>query len=301
MVDTCAAEFEAATPYFYSTYEEENEAAAADRRTRRWSSAAGPSASARASSSTTAACTPPGRCRTPAYKAIMINSNPETVSTDFDTSDRLYFEPLDEEACATSWRTSRRGTATARRPSSSSAGRRPSTWPSPLARAGLPILGSSAEAIDLAEDRAPLRGPALAPGHPPAARRRRHPRRGGAGRRPDSSATRCWCAPATCSAAGPWRSSTNASELIRYMQAGGASWPAATPSSSTSTWRAERSRSTPSATASAMLIPGIMEHIERAGVHSRRLHGRLPARQPDRGGGRHHGRLHRSASASPCT
>ena len=67
MVDTCAAEFEAATPYFYSTYEEENEAPpiGGDARS---SSAPGRSGSARASSSTTARCTPPGRCTTPASR-----------------------------------------------------------------------------------------------------------------------------------------------------------------------------------------------------------------------------------------
>jgi carbamoyl-phosphate synthase large subunit len=91
-VDTCAAEFASSTAYMYSTYDEECEAAPATRR-RSWSSAAGRTASARASSSTTAACTRPSRMREDGYETIMVNCNPETVSTDYDTSDRLYFEP----------------------------------------------------------------------------------------------------------------------------------------------------------------------------------------------------------------
>jgi carbamoyl-phosphate synthase large subunit len=63
-------------------------------RARSWSSAAGPTASARASSSTTAACTPRFALREDGFETIMVNCNPETVSTDYDTSDRLYFEPL---------------------------------------------------------------------------------------------------------------------------------------------------------------------------------------------------------------
>ena len=71
---------------------------ATDRRARRSSSwAAGPTASARASSSTIAAAMPPSRCPAPAIETIMVNCNPETVSTDYDTSDRLYFEPLTAE------------------------------------------------------------------------------------------------------------------------------------------------------------------------------------------------------------
>ena len=101
MVDTCAAEFAAETPYFYATYAaagSEPEAAAGGRGPRRWSSAPGRSASGRASSSTTARCRPPQTLRDDGGSAVMINSNPETVSTDFDASSRLYFEPLDDES-----------------------------------------------------------------------------------------------------------------------------------------------------------------------------------------------------------
>ncbi len=93
-VDTCAAEFPALTPYLYSTYGAGGRERARPTAPRSSSSAPGPTASARASSSTTAACTPPSRCRKLGYETIMVNCNPETVSTDYDTSDRLYFEPL---------------------------------------------------------------------------------------------------------------------------------------------------------------------------------------------------------------
>ena len=92
-VDTCAAEFESYTPYLYSTYEDEDEATPTDeRKSSFW--AAGPTASGRELSSTTAAATPRSPCAKTASRPIMVNCNPETVSTDYDTSDRLYFEPL---------------------------------------------------------------------------------------------------------------------------------------------------------------------------------------------------------------
>ena len=112
-IDTCAAEFQALTPYMYSTYEVagrrgqtvcESQSHATRRRSSSW--AAGPTASARASSSTIAAAMPPSRCRSSGYETIMVNCNPETVSTDYDTSDRLYFEPL--TAWKTCWRSSPR-------------------------------------------------------------------------------------------------------------------------------------------------------------------------------------------------
>ena len=101
MVDTCAAEFAAETPYFYSTYAAAGSAPEAPpvaRARRRSSSAPGRSGSGRGSSSTTAPSRRPTRLRRAGWQAVMINSNPETVSTDFDASTRLYFEPLDAES-----------------------------------------------------------------------------------------------------------------------------------------------------------------------------------------------------------
>ena len=151
MVDTCAAEFEAVTPYYYSTYEDENEAISLE----------GPKAvvigsgpirigqgiefdycSVHASRSLTEA----------GISSIMINSNPETVSTDFDSSTRLYFEPLDDESVMDILENERTtegcppvvvqfGGQTAINLSQS------------LDTNGYQILGSTAEAIDIASDR----------------------------------------------------------------------------------------------------------------------------------------------------
>ncbi|GAI49657.1 unnamed protein product, partial [marine sediment metagenome] len=86
------------------------------------------------------------------YKAIMINSNPETVSTDFDTSDRLYFEALDEESLRDILENE--GGASDAPPSIVQFGGQTAiNLAEPLFRSGMPLLGSSAEAIDLAEDR----------------------------------------------------------------------------------------------------------------------------------------------------
>ncbi|HWO93503.1 MAG TPA: carbamoyl-phosphate synthase large subunit, partial [Dehalococcoidia bacterium] len=97
MVDTCAAEFEAATPYFYSTYEEENEATTLDGQ-RALVIGSGPIRIGQGIEFDYCSVHAATALREAGYRAIMANSNPETMSTDFDTSDRLYFEPLDEEA-----------------------------------------------------------------------------------------------------------------------------------------------------------------------------------------------------------
>jgi len=103
-VDTCAAEFAAPTAYMYSTYETPFAQASRmkrgpPKRPRSSSSAAGRTASARGSSSTIAAATPPSHSDEAGFESIMVNCNPETVSTDYDTSDRLYFRAPDRRRC----------------------------------------------------------------------------------------------------------------------------------------------------------------------------------------------------------
>jgi len=155
MVDTCAAEFEAQTPYFYSTYgaeDGENEALplAGDKALVIGS---GPIRIGQGIEFDYCSVHAAWALQEAGVRAIMANSNPETVSTDFDTSDRLYFEPLDEEAVLDLLGNESNG------------GQPPPTivqfggqtainLAGPLARAGLPLLGSSADAIDIAEDRA---------------------------------------------------------------------------------------------------------------------------------------------------
>jgi carbamoyl-phosphate synthase large subunit len=154
MVDTCAAEFEAATPYFYSTYETENEAPPLT----------GPSALVIGSgpirigqgiefdycSVRSALALREGH-----VQAIMVNSNPETVSTDFDASSRLYFEPLDEESVRDILENESSGDSLADGPPVvvQFGGQTAINLAEPLTRAGARILGSGLETIDMAEDR----------------------------------------------------------------------------------------------------------------------------------------------------
>ncbi|MDO8616261.1 MAG: carbamoyl-phosphate synthase large subunit [Dehalococcoidia bacterium] len=154
MVDTCAAEFEAETPYFYSTYDQENEAPPLPGE-KALVIGSGPIRIGQGIEFDYSAVHAAWALQEAGVAAIMVNSNPETVSTDFDTSDRLYFEPLDEEGL--------RDLLENESPNGAGGGGPPSivqfggqtavNLAGPLARANQPILGSSAEAIDLAEDR----------------------------------------------------------------------------------------------------------------------------------------------------
>ena len=106
MVDTCAAEFEAQTPYFYSTYDDENEAEEFSRaRSRKRNPCvvvlgSGPIRIGQGIEFDYASVHCVWTLKQAGYEVVMINNNPETVSTDFDTADRLYFEPLDARRCA---------------------------------------------------------------------------------------------------------------------------------------------------------------------------------------------------------
>ncbi len=151
MVDTCAAEFDAATPYFYSTYEQENEAVPEDC-DKAIVVGSGPIRIGQGIEFDYCSVHSAWALQDAGYKSIMINSNPETVSTDFDTSDRLYFEALDEESV----RDILENEGGENNPPPSIVqfgGQTAVNLATPLSRAGMPIIGSSAEAIDLAEDR----------------------------------------------------------------------------------------------------------------------------------------------------
>jgi carbamoyl-phosphate synthase large subunit len=147
MVDTCAAEFVAQTPYFYSTYEQENEA----------ESLGAPSVLVLGSGpirigqgiefdycSVRSATT----LHDAGVQSILVNSNPETVSTDFDMSDRLYFEPLDDESVLAVLENEGQPAAIAQ-----FGGQTAINLAAPLAKRDIAILGTSVESIDLAEDR----------------------------------------------------------------------------------------------------------------------------------------------------
>ena len=151
MVDTCAAEFDAATPYFYSTYEQENEALA-EHRDKAVVIGSGPIRIGQGIEFDYCSVHSAWALQEAGYQSIMINSNPETVSTDFDTSDRLYFEALDEESVRDILENEGNGNGAT--PSIVQFGGQTAVnLANPLVSAGMPLLGSSAEAIDLAEDR----------------------------------------------------------------------------------------------------------------------------------------------------
>ena len=153
MVDTCAAEFEAATPYFYSTYEEENEAPPVEGK-KALVIGSGPIRIGQGIEFDYCSVHAVWALQEAGYRALIVNSNPETVSTDFDTSDRLYFEPLDEESVRDILDNETSESDDTPPPTIVQFGGQTAiNLASPLHLAGMPILGSSAEAIDMAEDR----------------------------------------------------------------------------------------------------------------------------------------------------
>jgi carbamoyl-phosphate synthase large subunit len=146
-VDTCAAEFEAHTPYLYSTYEGECEANPTTRR-KVMILGGGPNRIGQGIEFDYCCCHAAFALRAEGFETIMVNCNPETVSTDYDTSDRLYFEPLTREDVLRIVEVEKPMGVIVQ-----FGGQTPLKLALPLARAGVPILGTSAEAIDRAEDR----------------------------------------------------------------------------------------------------------------------------------------------------
>ncbi|GIK73409.1 MAG: carbamoyl-phosphate synthase (glutamine-hydrolyzing) [Chloroflexota bacterium] len=177
-VDTCAAEFEAYTPYLYSSYESESEAPPTDRR-KIMILGGGPNRIGQGIEFDYCCCHAAFALRDLGYETIMVNCNPETVSTDYDTSDRLYFEPLtledvlnivDRESRTGDWRLEigdqeigrNAAISNLQSPISQSSlhgvivqfgGQTPLNLATALQAAGVPILGTPPDAIDLAEDR----------------------------------------------------------------------------------------------------------------------------------------------------
>ncbi len=149
MVDTCAAEFAAETPYFYSTYEVENEAEPLSG-PRAAVVGSGPIRIGQGIEFDYCSVHAAWALQAAGMRSVMINSNPETVSTDFDTSNRLYFEPLDEESV----RDVLENEGLAEMPAVLQFGGQTAiNLAQPLTYAGVRIIGSSAETIDVAEDR----------------------------------------------------------------------------------------------------------------------------------------------------
>jgi carbamoyl-phosphate synthase large subunit len=147
LVDTCAAEFKAATPYYYSTYETENEARVSSTR-KVMILGGGPNRIGQGIEFDYCCVHASFALREEGVESIMINSNPETVSTDYDTSDKLYFEPLTREDVLEIVATEKPDGVIVQ-----FGGQTPLNLAVGLHRAGVPILGTQPESIDRAEDR----------------------------------------------------------------------------------------------------------------------------------------------------
>ena len=146
-VDTCAAEFESFTPYMYSTYEEEDEADTSDRR-KIVILGSGPNRIGQGIEFDYCCCHAAFALKEDGYETVMVNCNPETVSTDYDTADRLYFEPLTlEDVLSVIEREKPEGVIV------QFGGQTPLNLALDLKRNGAPIIGTAPESIDLAEDR----------------------------------------------------------------------------------------------------------------------------------------------------
>ena len=274
MVDTCAAEFEASTPYFYSTYEEENEAIPQPVK-KALVIGSGPIRIAQGIEFDYCSVHSARALQRAGYQSIMVNSNPETVSTDFDTSDRLYFEPLDEESIRDILENEGQQTSSAVAEGDRSSypasivqfgGQTAINIAEPLTKANLPIIGSSAETIDIASDRGRFERFLSALGIPQAP---------GAGVRTidealstaDTIGYPVLVRPSYVLGGRAMEIVHSASELARYMQA----------ATELDTGHAilidkylqgKEVEIDAVADGETVFIPGIMEHIERAGVHS---------------------------------
>ncbi len=147
LVDTCAAEFEAYTPYYYSTYESEDESTVSDRK-KIVILGGGPNRIGQGIEFDYCCCQASFALNELGYESIMVNSNPETVSTDYDTSDKLYFEPLTFEDVMNIIDTEK--------PSGiiiQFGGQTPLNLARRLVDEGAPIIGTSVSSIERAEDR----------------------------------------------------------------------------------------------------------------------------------------------------
>ena len=147
LVDTCAAEFQAYTPYYYSTYEQENEIRRSSRK-KVVILGGGPNRIGQGIEFDYCCVQASFALREMGIESILVNSNPETVSTDYDTSDKLYFEPLTREDVLS--------IVEQEKPEGiivQFGGQTPLNLSVPLAEAGVRILGTSPDSIDRAEDR----------------------------------------------------------------------------------------------------------------------------------------------------
>ncbi|MBN1526837.1 MAG: carbamoyl-phosphate synthase large subunit [Candidatus Omnitrophica bacterium] len=148
LVDTCGGEFKAEKPYYYSTYEKKSESEPSSNKKKVLILGGGPNRIGQGIEFDYCCCHASYALKEEGYESIMVNCNPETVSTDYDTSDKLYFEPLTVEDVMNIVDIEKPVGAIVQ-----FGGQTPLNISGPLAKAGLHILGTSPESIDIAEDR----------------------------------------------------------------------------------------------------------------------------------------------------
>ena len=264
MVDTCAAEFEAVTPYFYSTYDQENESSPLPGE-KAIVIGSGPIRIGQGIEFDYCSVHAAWALDGAGVSSIMVNSNPETVSTDFDTSDRLYFEPLDDESVRD---VIENESVDGEYPPSvvQFGGQTAINLSQAISAAGLPILGSSADAIDIASDRERF-GQLMA--------------RLGVPQPPGSTATFLEEGIETATKLGfplvvrpsyvlggrAMEIVDNITEFVRYLNRAFEAAPGR-PILIDKYFQGREVEVDAVVDGQEVLIPGIMEHIERAGVHS---------------------------------
>jgi len=266
MVDTCAAEFEASTPYFYSTYEKENEAQPLEGK-KAVVIGSGPIRIGQGIEFDYCSVHSAWALQEVGVRSIMVNSNPETVSTDFDTSDRLYFEALDEESLRDILENENAFDVLSRTPSIVQFGGQTAiNLAEPLARSGMPLIGSSAETIDIAEDRRRFEDFLNHLGIP-------QPPGGAATSIEDAQSIAqligypVLVRPSYVLGGRAMEIVHDDNELIRYM-GGALDLGTKHPVLIDKYLEGKEVEIDAIADGERVLIPGIMEHIERAGVHS---------------------------------
>jgi carbamoyl-phosphate synthase large subunit len=260
MVDTCAAEFEAVTPYYYSAYEQENEAIPTDRK-KIIVLGSGPIRIGQGIEFDYCSVHSVWSLREEGIETIIINNNPETVSTDFDTSDRLYFEPLIPEDVLNIIELEKPEGVVVQ-----FGGQTAINLAEPLHKAGVKILGTEVKYIDMAEDRDKFDQLLLELGIPkPAGRTATSVE--GAREIAEEIGFPVLVRPSYVLGGRAMEIVYNQTELISYMTS-------AVKASSEHPVLVDKYLQGKEVEVDAIsdgedvLIPGIMEHIERAGVHS---------------------------------
>ena len=263
LVDTCAAEFEAYTPYYYSTYGDEDETRGGEKSARVMILGGGPNRIGQGIEFDYCCCHAAFALKEEGFETVMVNSNPETVSTDYDTSDKLYFEPLTLEDVLNIYEREKCWGVIVQ-----FGGQTPLNLAAALQENGVNIIGTQPAEHRTGRGSETLRracsknsASSNRPTAPPPTRTRPSPSR-------NASVIRCWCGRPSCWAGGRWNSFTRTTTCAgtcarrsRSARSGRSSWTVSSKTPPKWTWIVSRDGET-------IVLGAIMEHIEQAGIHS---------------------------------